>query len=297
MRRVKVLLYGAVILMLLVACEFAGISIDFGNGSSSEASAESQSASLEAGIDSPANGAALPMASADISYHASSTDGVAAVELSINGEVVSSVASPGSEQKVVALKYTWVPTVSGSHIIRVRAQNNSGMWSDYSTTMVNVDGEQVQQPQASGDNNSAPAATNTPAPTKTPEPTATPEGITIYDVKHDKDTFYYGNNGCGSHELTISARVTDPEDIYQVVLFIGFTDKESSGYTKLDGGRSMSKKDDDLYSVTLTSEKIPDYGLFDFAVMRYQIVVVDKDGNKDVRTEVISDLNIERCNS
>ena len=291
MRRIKVFLYMTAILLLLVACEFAGITVDFGNGGSGT-SAGSSSPALEAGVDSPVNGASLQMESVDISYHASSTDGVAAVELSINGEVVSSIATPGSDQKVVALKYTWMPTASGSHTIRVRAQNNEGMWSDYSTVTVNVEGQRVQQPQA---NNSAPAATNTTAPTVAPQPTATPEGITIFDVKKDKDTFYYANNGCGSHELTISARVTNPQDVYQMVLFIGFTDKESAGYTKLDGGRSMSKKDDDLFSVTLTSEKIPNYGLYDFAVMRYQIVVVDKDGNMDVRTDVYRDVNIERC--
>lgn len=283
MKRVLTLVYILVVLSVLMACEFAGVSIDFGGG---EDSTESQSVTLEAAVDSPTDGASLPMESVNIAYHASSSDGVAAVELSINGEVVSSIATPGSEQKVAAMEYTWQPTVSGSHTIRVRAQSNAGTWSSYSAVTVNIEEEEVVE-----------EVVQEPEPTETPEPTATPEGITLFDIKHDKDIFYYGNNTCGSHELTISARVTDPDDVFQVVLFISFIDLESSGYTKWDSGHAMSKKDDDLYSITLTSTKITNYNAFEFAVMKYQIVVEDKDGNRDVRTDPMTDITLEVCTS
>ena len=291
MKRVKIIIYAAVIMVALLACEVAGISVDFGGGGSDSGSA-STGASVEAGIDSPASGANLPMGEIDISYHASSSDGVAAVELSINGEVVNSVATPGSEQKVVALEFTWKPDVSGSHTIRVRAQNNAGMWSDYSAATVNITGGQQQEEVVQ-----VPAEPKEPEATKTPEPTEEPDEITLFDIKHDKDKFYYGNNTCGSHEITISVRVTKPEDVYQVVLFTRFADRESAGFTKWDSGHAMSKKSDDLYSITLTSTNIANYNTFEFTVMRYQLVVQDKDGNRDVRTEVFEDILMEVCTS
>ncbi len=287
MKRLKLALYAIIILSLAVSCEFAGVNVDFGGGGSSQA----QAPSIEAMVDSPANGANLPMGPVDISYHASSTEGVAAVELSINGEVLSSITTPGSDQKVAAMKYTWQPTVSGSHTIRVRAQNNSGTWSDYSATTVNIEAGQEEQAQQTTQEEQPEVV----KPTNTPEATATPEGITLFDIKHDKDLFYYGNNTCGSHELTISVRVTNPDDVYQIVLFIKFLDKESAGATKWDSGRALSKKGDDLYSVTLTSTKIPNYTDFEFALMQYQFVVVDKDGNRDVRSDTFEDISIEKC--
>jgi hypothetical protein len=289
MKRIRIIIYAAVILIALSACEFAGITIDFGGGSDSGGA--SAGTTVEAGIDSPASGASLPMGEIDISYHASSSDGVAAVELSINGEVVNSVATPGSEQKVVALEYTWKPEVSGSHTIRVRAQNNAGSWSDYSAATVSVTGGQQEEVVQ------VPAEPKEPEATKTPKPTATPDKITLFDIKHDKDTFYYGNNTCGSHEITISARVTNPDDVFQVVIFTRFADRESAGFTKWDSGHAMSKKSDDLYSITLTSTKITNYNAYEFAVMRYQLVVQDKDGNRDVRTEVLEDILLEVCTS
>ena len=288
MRKIKVLFILAMAMLLLMSCEFAGVTIDFGNGSSSQPAV----APVEAGVDSPANGSALQMGSVDISYHASSTDGISAVELSIDGSVVSSIATPGSDQKVVALKYTWQPMTSGSHTISVRAQSTTGAWSDYATSSVNIAGSEQAQAAEPAPVEEAPAEpTNTPKP----EPTNTPDVLTIFDVQHDKTKFYYGSNKCGSHELTISARVTQPEDVYALILFIRFADKESAAYTKWDSGRAMSKKSDDLYSVTLTSTKVTNYNAYEFAVMRYQIVAQDKAGNSIARTEVMEDLNIEVC--
>ena len=287
MKKIKILFILAMAMLLLMSCEFAGVTIDFGNSSSQPAVAP-----VEAGVDSPANGSALQMGPVDISYHASSTDGISAVELSIDGSVVSSIATPGSDQKVVALKYTWQPMTSGSHSISVRAQSTTGAWSDYVTSSVNIAAAEQAPANEPAPAQEAPAEpTNTPKP----QPTDTPDVLTIFDVQHDKTKFYYGSNACGSHELTISARVTQPEDVYALILFIRFADKESSAYTKWDSGRAMSKKSDDLYSVTLTSTKVTNYNAYEFAVMRYQIVAQDKAGNSIARTEVMEDLNIEVC--
>jgi hypothetical protein len=269
MKKVLILITTAILVLTLIACEFAGITLDLGGGGDSGGA---KAAPVEAGIDSPGNNATLPMGPVEIAYHASSTDGIAAVELSIDGAVVSSITTPSSDQKVVALKYTWNPTTVGSHTIRVRAQSSGGNWSDFYGVIVTIqEGEQAQQPPAA-------EQTQQPAPTDTPEATATPKEMQIYDVKTDKNIFYYGGGGC-NREITISARITHPEQAYTVTLFIRLRDKEGEGSTGWDSGRGMSKKGEDTYSVTLFSEKIPKYSQYEFALMDYQIVVQDKERN------------------
>jgi len=274
------------LMLTVVACEIGNFSIDFGGD---DDSGSGGGGSLEAGIDAPSNGATLPMKPVEIAYHATSTDGISAIELSINGEVVSSFASPDSSQKVIALKHTWQPSVSGSHTIRVRAQSTTGLWSDYSSASVTIAGEEKQQQHQ--------PTKEEPEPTKKPEATATPEDMTIYNVEHDTNEFYYGSGACGSREITISADVTHEDDAYAAILFIRFWDKEGEGLTPWDSGRAMARKSDEHFSVTLFSESIPNFNAYDFAVMYYQIVVQDKAGNRLARTEVVKQVLLTHCTS
>lgn len=281
MKKTFLLIGTCVLLVSMIACEFAGITVDlFGEG-------DSAGAAIEVGIDSPANGATLPMGPVQIGYHASSTAGISAVELSINGEVVSSVASPESDQKVVALNYTWTPTVSGSHTIRARAQGSGGSWSDYSTATVNVEDGQPQPEQQD-----EPAA---PESKDSPQPTATPDELDVINVKADKEIFYYGGGGCGSREVTISADINMPDEEVNLTLFTRFLDKESAGITKWDSGHRMSRKNDGHFSITLQSNQITNYNTFEFAIMRYQFVVTDKQENNIFNTVNYDNVSIERC--
>jgi len=274
-----------VLLIILLACEVAGFNIDlFGSGGSS-------GAPVEAGVDSPGNNATVPMGPVEIAYHASSTDGISLVELSIDGAVVASIPAPTSNEKVMALKYAWTPAAAGSHTIRVRAQSNAGDWSEYYGVMVTVEAsQQAQQPPAQ----EQPQQPQPQAPTNTPEPTPTPKDMQVYDVKFDKDIFYYGGGGC-NREITVSAKVTQPEKAYAVIMFTRFWDKEGGGLSKWDSGRAMSKKAEGEYSVTLFSEKIPNYNQFEFAVMYVQIKVQDKSGNILAGTDVIKEVTLQVC--
>lgn len=290
-------IFGVLFLVFTVlACDFAGITIDLGgndNDSIKEPTAsQPQTAPVEAGIVAPSSGAVLQMGPVDIAYHASSLEGVSVVELSIDGAVVSSISSPDASQKVVALRYIWNPPASGSHILQVRAQNKAGAWSDFATAAVTIQGA---QPPTEQQQQQAPQATSTPEPTRTPGPTATPDKVTIYDVKHDKDKFFYGGGGCGSREITISAKVTLPEKVFSMVLFNRFFDNESGGTSKWDAGHAMSKKSDGSYSITLASNKITNYNMYEFAVMNYQIVATDKNRNNLTRTEVFKDIQLNVC--
>lgn len=283
MKRVRTGVTILILLLVIIACDIGNVSIDLGGGGESS---QPQERAVEAGIDSPSNGATLPMDPIEISYHATSTEGVATIELSVNGEVVSSIDSPDSDQNVIALKYTWQPSVSGSHTIRVRAQNSAGAWSDFSAATVNIENGQQDPPSES----------ETPEEPDTPSPTATPEEMTIFNIEHDLDKFYYGDGTCGSREITISADITHPDDAYAAILFIRFYDNnDGGGLTDWDSGRAMGRKSDDHFSATMSSDGIPNYNSFRFAVMHYQIVIQDKAGSSLARTEVIKKLLLERC--
>lgn len=287
MKRLPLLITAVFLMAVLLACEFAGINIDLGGGSEEPA----KEFKVEAGIDAPVSGASLPMSPVDIAYHASSTDGISAVELSVDNEVVNAFNSPASDQKVVALKYTWQPSSPGSHTIRVRAQSSVGLWSEYVSAAVTIEGQASQPEQPA-----QPA--NTPegvAPPPEPQATETPKDLTIFDVKHDRDIFYYGSSSCGSREITISARLTQPEKAYGVYIFTRFYDKEGEGLTKWDAGRHMNKTDADTYSVTLASSSIPNYNVYEFAIMNFQIVAQSKAGERIAASEVNKKITLEIC--
>lgn len=285
MKRLYIILLAVFVMLSLMACEFAGISIDLGGGEEEQ----DQAATVEAGIDSPPNGANLKMAPVDVAYHASCLDGISAVELSIDGAVVNSFSSPASDQKVIALKYAWQPTEPGSHTIRVRAQSSTGLWSDFVASTVNIEGQAQVQPTAQ-------LPQNTPQePAQPPQPTETPKDFTFFDIKHDKDKFFYGGSGCGSREITITTRVTQPEKVFAAYLFTRFYDKEGEGVSVWDAGHPMKKINSDTYSVTLESNKITNYNLFEYAIMNYQIVVQDKVNSILARSEVVKKVTLEIC--
>ena len=119
--------------------------------------------------------------------------------------------------------------------------------------------------------------------------------MTIYDVEHDPERFYYGDGSCGSREITISAKVARPNEVYSVVLFNRFFDNEGGGTSKWDAGHAMAKKSDDTYSITLESSKFANYNMYDMAVMNYQLVATGKNQENVARTEVFKDIQLNRC--
>jgi hypothetical protein len=242
----------------------------------------------------------LQMGPVIISYHATSTDGVSVVELSIDGAVVSSISSPDASQKVVALKYTWNPTNAGGHNLSVRAQSKTGAWSNIAISAVTIQGAAQQPaPQQPAPQQpapqQAPQATSTTSPTNTPQPTATPDTVTITNVKYDHKQFYYGKTSCGPTEITITASVTRPQDVFSVVLFNRFFDNEGGGTSAWDGGHAMSDKGNGNFSITLPSNTITNYHLYDYGVMNYQLVATDKMRNNLARTVVFKDILLSIC--
>jgi len=283
-KRWKLIIFIAVFLVILQACTITIGSPDNGASQSTVA--------LAAVIDSPLQGGQYTMQAIDIRYKATAPEGVAAVELNIDGYVVNLYNAPDTNQSVIALQYSWTPSTAGSHIIRVRTKDAQGNWSNYTDAMIMVaDNQPVQEQPAP----QQPQATNTTAPTSTPSATQTPDKAYIYDVDHDVDKFFYNKTTCGANKITITMKVSDPDKVWSVVIFTRFLDKEGDGQTKWDSGHAMTPKGDGLYSITLESSKITNFDTYEFAVLRYQFVATDKDRNEVARSEVFEDVAYEIC--
>lgn len=284
MKRWKSFIIFAILLIVLQACTITIGNPDNGSSKSSVA--------MAAAIDSPVQGGQYSMQAIDIRYKATAPEGVAAVELNIDGYVVNLYNAPDTSQSVVALQYSWTPATAGSHIIRVRTKDAQGSWSNYADAMITVAESQTAQEQPA---QQQAQATNTTAPTSTPSATQTPDKPYIFDVDHDVDKFFYNKTTCGATKITITLKVSDPDKVWSVVIFTRFLDKEGEGQTKWDSGHAMSPKGDGVYSITLDSSKITNFDTYEFAVFRYQFVATDKDRNEVIRSEVFEDVAYEIC--
>ena len=300
------------LLFVVLACNIGPLSIDLGmgGGDDSPADAPGAASSIEAGINAPMQGASLSSGPTEIAYYATSVDGVASVELSVNGEVLSMTSSPDTSEQVVALNYNWTPAVSGSHTIRVRAMDAKGNWSEYAMVSVNVSAPPQAQPdsQTQGqanppsqdDSDSAQAQSGSQDKDDDDKDSEKPpesDIMELYNVEHDPDVFYYGSSSCGSKKITIETDITNPDDAYAAIIFFRFWDNEGGGLSNWDSGTAMSRQGDDHFSITLESDQITNYNQFDDAVLYYQIKVQSKPPNAEILagTEVVKEVGLKVC--
>jgi hypothetical protein len=283
MKKISFLVTVLFLAPILAGCEGVTISLG-GNGNQTT---NSQTYPLKAVIDSPASGASFAIGAVDIAYHASAQDGVAAVELSVDGQVVSNLVTPDSKQPLVALKYTWQPTVSGTHVLRVRAQSSKGDWSLFAETMVTIQGESQPQQQQQQQ--------QIQSPTNTSEPTNTPEGVMIYDIQKTVNKFYWSANSCGPVKMTLNIHVTQPEKIFQVVVFNRLWDREGEGTAGFDTGYAMKPLGNGEYTFTYTETNVRNPRGFDRAEFHYQFVVMGKGNVRLFSSDVFKDILFDRC--
>jgi len=282
-RNIKVI-GAATLLFVLSACAL------FGSTQSSSAD------EFHVGIDSPSPGETLPKGPIEIVYFGSSSSGISKVELSINNEVVQNIESGGT-QNISVLKYVWTPTQTGNFFLRVRAQNKEGIWS--AIEEVNVTVVENSLPTLAPTLTPLPTLAGQPAetsqPTQADKPVITPPPAVIYDVDTDVFSFYYGDNDCGPNEITITARVYEPDDVKGLIIFTRFADQESFEMSGWDGGQAMTRKSDETFRITLKANELGNYSKYDFATLFYQIVATNSDNATIDRTVVFKDAQLEIC--
>ena len=96
---------------------------------------------LVAWIDAPLDGTTLLLASYEVVFHCSVPSGVAWIELTVDGAILVSNAPLDTTQSLVTTRYVWTPPAPGNYTLRARARDAAGVWSDYATSVVTVEGE------------------------------------------------------------------------------------------------------------------------------------------------------------
>lgn len=281
MKRFMVWFSFLMIASLLVGC--GDVTIDIGGSSDSTAY------SLEAVIDSPVDGSTLAMQPLGINYHATAQNGVAAVELSIDGQVVNIYTPPDPKVQVTAVKYTWTPAGSGAHVIRVRGMSSSGEWSPYAQATIIIQAADQQQVQPTTQ------SPTTQSPTDTPQPTPTLEGVQLISLTKDTNIFHFGATSCGPMQVTFTIKVSNPQDIKYVYVFSRLFSNEGEGTSNWDGGHVMTDRGNGEYSFTFEKKLVYNPSDFDRATLNYQFVVKDKNNGDLLRTSVYKDVTYNSC--
>jgi len=289
MKRTLFFLSFLLILSLLAGCD-SGITIDLGSqpSTSSSSSTTNSAGPVTAFIDSPANNSSFGMQPVEVNYHATAANGIATLELSLDGTVLTTTASPDLAQQYVAVKYTWTPATPGSHVLRVRAQDSKGEWSAFTQAMVTIQGE-AQQVQPTTQAPAVPAATNTP------QPTPTLVGVQLVSLTKSTNIFYFNATSCGPMEVTFTLKLSNPQDVKYVYLFARLFSNEGEGTSNWDGGHIMRDRGNGEYTLTLAKKDITNPSGYDRATLNYQFVAKDK-GNADLlRTSVYKDVTYNSC--
>jgi hypothetical protein len=164
MRLVTLLLLCA---FFLSACETP----DTATPPTSESTPVAISQTPRAWIDSPLNGAILPLGEVEIVWHAASLAGISQAELSVNGAVVRTDPNPTAGQTLNLVRQVWLPSVGGTYQVSVRAQNTAGEWSAPASISIKI---LDATPTPTATFTATPTATDTPSPTPSPTSTPTP---------------------------------------------------------------------------------------------------------------------------
>ena len=93
-------------------------------------------------IDAPLHGSVLPLAPYDVISHASSTNGIASFELSVNGQVYRQDDLPPDQygMSLAFIYQEWVPPAPGTYVLSVRAIDINGDFGNPDQVEVLVEG-------------------------------------------------------------------------------------------------------------------------------------------------------------
>src|SRR5512140_1530927 len=136
-------------------------------------------AAPQAWFDSPLPGTLLfpPSPVCPLVAHGASPKGIAQFELSING-VAAPLPSPDTASSLVTLSQECGLAEPGHYILRLRAQDNAGTWSEYAETDLTI-----SRPEQAAN-----TATPTPVTEAPVTETVTPTIVPVADVTIERVT-------------------------------------------------------------------------------------------------------------
>lgn len=269
--------------LLFLAILISGCSLPLAGDDSSESLS-----SPRAWFDAPLLGTVFyPPNPCQIVAHGASPNGIALFELSING-AARSIPSPDTQGSLVTLTQDCGLTEPGDYLLLLRARDNDGNWSGIAETTLTIAGRETPTvaPPSEG-------TTATVSPTVTTTPIAAMTGGASIESLSTK-LVYLGQTNCGPNEVTITTRAAAPKGIKVVVLFYRFQTGGSSEFQSV----SMNSIGGDLYQRTLNPTSLLGGSIpFDQAVLEYQVVIQQNDGDISLRTPLMFDITVRACGS
>jgi hypothetical protein len=98
----------------------------------------STSSGPQAWIDAPLHESTHPVAPMEVVVHGADPGGVAMIELSVNGEVLSRKPPPDTAAALITSKVLWDPLAAGQYVLVARSQNHAGVWGAQTSSVVTL---------------------------------------------------------------------------------------------------------------------------------------------------------------
>jgi len=178
-------------------------------------------------IDAPLDGMVLPLAPYTIVFHATDPLGVTRMEVSINGQVLATLPNLDLAQGLVHLEQFWQPDKPGRFVIRVRAQNPTGAWTEQDIVSVVVE-DATRTPTPTPTATTTVTTTVTPTSTPTSTPTKLPAAI-FSNLQLSTNIFYRLDNPLRS--VTFTIQVNDPAGIKLVEIYFRLKNPDTNATT------------------------------------------------------------------
>ncbi len=122
-------------------------------------------------------------------------------------------------------------------------------------------------------------------------PTSSLAGTGFESIALTNIQIYWG--ACDPNAVTITAQVSSPGQVFDVVLFTRIRDKASGNSTGWDQGTSMDNKGDGTFSWVIDGRKLGQYAN---SWVMYQLVGTDQNGVEIARSPIYNDdLTLSSC--
>ena len=122
----------------------------------------------------------------------------------------------------------------------------------------------------------------------------TPEYVGFTSVQISGNILRWG--GCEPSSITFTAQVVDPTTVASVTLWIRLSNPPSGEATKWEAGAIMNGNKTGTFTYTLTPKNISHYDEYPNALLQYQIVAKDANGNDVGRTQpYLNNMTLARC--
>lgn len=151
-------------------------------------------------IDQPLDGWVVPPGPVEIVSHYTDINGVAQVEISVDGAVLNTVPSPDTASSLVTIRHTWRALTPGTHIITVRGQGTNGAWGESASVTIRVGDLMTPTLVTTSTPTQSPVMTITIPPTTVPSFTPTPAGEPVITLV--KNAFCRKGPGTSFRDVT-----------------------------------------------------------------------------------------------